>query len=586
MKKIIDWVSGKLSLGVSEALEAQVARKRYGSFHRILRLVMLGVFLVPLLITTSLSYYQYRTLLQQDELANLRQTAESTKRTIETFIKELHTVLIFTSSLYSYEELLDQERLTDLFHRIETQYPGIVDLGIIDHTGIQRAYTGPYDLLGLDYGDRDCYLKTIIRKTYIGPVVMGYRGVPHFCMAVSNRIPGTNRQWIFRTSIDVETLNRYLAKTSIGPAGDAFLVTSRGEPLLQSSSRYHGDALTPYPLTTPPGRSGITITEMSSDSSPPRLKATAHLEGTPWMLVLLKPGYIYGANWSRFKLQLSFILLASTIMALAVIQRTTSLLMAHIRQSDEKREALLSEMEHTSKLASVGRLAAGVAHEINNPLAIISEKAGLIEDLLNLSGDFKNKERISVQIGGVAQAVERCKVITHRLLGFARRMDVSLESINLNNLLLEVWGFLDKEALYRGAQLEVALADDLPAIKSDRGLLQQIFLNLLNNALDAIDHEGMISITTRQHSPGAIEVAIADNGSGIPPEIIKHIFEPFFTTKTGTDKKGTGLGLSITYGLVQKLGGKISVESAPEMGTIFRVILPTEQQESRRRDHV
>jgi two-component system NtrC family sensor kinase len=171
--------------------------------------------------------------------------------------------------------------------------------------------------------------------------------------------------------------------------------------------------------------------------------------------------------------------------------------------------------------------------------------------------------------------VERCKVITHRLLGFARRMDVSLEHININSLMREVLSFLDKEALYKGIHFDLNLGASLPTIESDRGQLQQIFLNLINNAIDAIDKDGVVIITTKLRNQNSIQVDITDNGKGIPQEIISHIFEPFFTTKDSGEKKGTGLGLFITYGLVKKLDGQITVRSSVGVGTTFTVILPT-----------
>jgi len=252
----------------------------------------------------------------------------------------------------------------------------------------------------------------------------------------------------------------------------------------------------------------------------------------------------------------------------------------------EKRESMMAEIEHTSKLASIGRLAAGVAHEINNPLAIISAKTGLVMDLLELSEDFKYKEKIASEINGTSDAVERCKVITHRLLGFARRMDVTLEPININNLMREVLSFLDKEALYRGINFDLNLGESLPVIDSDRGQLQQIFLNLLNNAIDAIDKDGRITISTKKRDKNSIQVDVIDNGKGIPPDIISHIFEPFFTTKDSGEKKGTGLGLFITYGLVKKLGGLISVQSSMGAGTTFTIILPIKIKLRRRMQDV
>ncbi len=161
-------------------------------------------------------------------------------------------------------------------------------------------------------------------------------------------------------------------------------------------------------------------------------------------------------------------------------------------------------------------------------------------------------------------------------------MDVTLESININSLMREVLSFLDQEALYRGIHVDLDLGDSLPIIESDRGQLQQIFLNLVNNAIDAIGKDGKVIIKTRQRDQNSIQIDVMDNGKGISQDIISHIFEPFFTTKDSGEKKGTGLGLFITYGIIKKLGGHISVRSSVGVGTTFTVILPIKINLSRR----
>jgi two-component system NtrC family sensor kinase len=579
MKKKPEWMKRVFDDNYKESMSSP---KPYSRFRRTLFLVMTTTFLVPLIMVTWLSYYEYHSFLR----ANLRWNAESAKRTIETFLSELQTVLIYTADSQPFKEMIDQENLKKLYHRLKSHYPGVVDLGIIDHRGIQRAYAGPFDLLGKDYSDRECFKAVSANKTFIGKVEMGYRQVPHFCISVSRLDPDTGQSWVFRTNIDVTTLDKYIEKTGSGGLSDIFLVASKGEPVLQTTSQHFGSPLSPYPYELPHNRHGITITEDAGGTDDIVLKAISYIDETPWALVIMNQGYVYGKEWSFFKVRLFYIILLSTIFALLVIMRITDLFVGRIREADEKRESMLAEIEHTSKLASIGRLAAGVAHEINNPLAIISAKTGLVMDLLELSEDFKYKEKIASEINGTSDAVERCKVITHRLLGFARRMDVTLEPININNLMQEVLSFLDKEALYRGINFDLNLRDSLPVIESDRGQLQQIFLNLINNAIDAIDKDGRITISTKKRDQNSIQVDVIDNGKGIPPDIMRHIFEPFFTTKDHGEKKGTGLGLFITYGLVKKLGGLISVQSSGGAGTTFTVILPIKTKLRRRAQNV
>jgi two-component system NtrC family sensor kinase len=238
---------------------------------------------------------------------------------------------------------------------------------------------------------------------------------------------------------------------------------------------------------------------------------------------------------------------------------------------------MLQEAEHTDKLASIGRLAAGVGHEINNPLAIINQKTGLAEDLLDISTEFEHKKTIQGCLKVIDQSVERCKAITHRLLGFARRADVQNEALQVNDVIKEVVQFLENSMMHNRIRLEFQLQPDLPLIHSDHLQLQQVFLNITNNAIDAIGKDGQVTITTHVVA-GEVRVVIQDDGHGIDSDILPHIFEPFFTTKeTG---KGTGLGLSITYGLIKKLGGDITVRSHVGQGTAFTITLPIHSEKN------
>jgi two-component system NtrC family sensor kinase len=297
--------------------------------------------------------------------------------------------------------------------------------------------------------------------------------------------------------------------------------------------------------------------------------------------VLIKEKYVHQVAWSSFRRRLVLIFLCCTAACLVISYSLSSMLTNRIRETDEKRQSLLTEAEHSNKLASIGRLAAGVAHEINNPLAIIDQKSGLMHDLLGLTEDFKYKGKFCTSIAGIQNSVGRCKAITHRLLGFARRMDVVLEEIELNELIQEVLNFLEKEAMYNRIRMELHFQKDLPTIYCDKGQLQQIFLNIINNAIDAIGKDGLIEIGTSLQG-GDVLVRIKDSGPGIPPNILKHIFDPFFTTKA--PGKGTGLGLSITYGLVKKLGGEITVSSEVGKGATFAIRLPLKPDKSAERD--
>jgi signal transduction histidine kinase len=238
-------------------------------------------------------------------------------------------------------------------------------------------------------------------------------------------------------------------------------------------------------------------------------------------------------------------------------------------------------MEYSNKLASIGRLAAGVAHEINNPLAIINEKAGLIKDIFTYTEKYTDDTKIIGLIDSVLSSVERCGTITKRMLSFARHMDVKIERIKLAAVIEDVLGFLGKEAEYRSIDVTVNIAPDIPDFQSDRGKLQQIFLNIINNAFAAMEDGGQLEIIIKYIDRNGVEITIADNGCGMSETDLKRIFEPFFSTKTKVG--GTGLGLSITYGLVQELGGTIYANSQEGLGTTFTIKLPLTPPQTLRR---
>ncbi len=240
----------------------------------------------------------------------------------------------------------------------------------------------------------------------------------------------------------------------------------------------------------------------------------------------------------------------------------------------ERKETIMSDkVIETGKLASIGELAAGIAHEINNPVAIMVEEAGWIEDLLGEgpSASADSAAEIQRAVQQIRTQGERCKNITHKLLSFARKTDPTVRSLDLNDLIEEVLGLMGQKARYANIKLETHLSPNLVPIDASPSELQQVLLNLINNAVDAIGADGgTVTVTTFAHG-NEIAVRISDTGEGIPEANLERIFDPFFTTKAVGH--GTGLGLSICYGIVDKLGGRIGVESEVGVGTTFTVYL-------------
>ncbi|TKB27521.1 two-component sensor histidine kinase [Desulfopila sp. IMCC35006] len=544
-------------------------RRSYSQFRLLLFLVMIAIAMGPVIMTAGLGYYNYKDLLQKEERGQLEARLTGSSHAIEALIDSLKSVVVFVARKNRYVELTTGKNLEELFARIKRQYEYFADLGVINQSGIQQTYWGPYDLEGTDYSKEEWFKEVIDKGVYISHVYTGYRHVPHFAIAVANHDPTTKKTWVLRATIDAVTLQNFVNTIKTNASDDLFLVDDAG--YLQTSSENYGQNLTQLVADIKPG-----LQQGVSKEGENIFYAKGKIKNTPWSVILVEKRYVHHQDWVTFRSRLLIIVIACLVINLLVVYGLVTMLTNLIRKADEMQLTMLQEAEHTDKLASIGRLAAGVGHEINNPLAIINQKTGLAEDLILISPDFEHKKAIEGCLKVIDQSVERCKAITHRLLGFARRADVHDEVLQVNDVIKEVMQFLENSLMHSRIRLELQLQEDLPLITSDHLQLQQIFLNIINNAIDAIGKDGLVNIMTHLVA-GEVRVVIQDNGSGIDSEILPHIFEPFFTTKeTG---KGTGLGLSITYGLVKKLGGDITVRSHVGQGTAFTITLPIHSEE-------
>jgi two-component system NtrC family sensor kinase len=266
-------------------------------------------------------------------------------------------------------------------------------------------------------------------------------------------------------------------------------------------------------------------------------------------------------------------LVVSMVTILISVVCVATFLFNRIYVADRRRIEALHQLEYANKMASIGRLASGVAHEVNNPLAIINQKTGLVKDLLLLDEGTSRNEKLLGLVDDVLASVERCGAITRRMLDFARHMETSSQEIvDIEAIIRQVLAFMEKDAELRRIKISLVIKKGVPRFQCDRGKLQQIFLNLLNNAFAAMEEDGKLNVTIEPKGRSAIRVTLSDTGHGIPAEDLGRVFDPFFSTRKG--HAGTGLGLSVTYGLVSEMGGKISVNSTVGRGTVFTVLLP------------
>jgi len=554
-------------------VDDEAAPVRYNVLRRKIFAIIAAVTLIPLLVMAVLNYYEHQSAMAREIQNPLRVLVNKTKNSFELFLAERSSTVSLIASAYPYRDLSDEKSLARIFAVIKKEFEGFVDLGLIDEHGVQVSYVGPYSLKGKDYSEQRWFHEVSIKGKYVSDVFMGFRNFPHVIIAVQH-MTEDGRVWILRATLDTRQFERILASMSLEPDADAFLVNSEG--ILQTSSNNYGKVLEKLSFPLPPQTYEPAVLTMIDPLGREVFLSYAYFPEADLVLMAVKPRASALKTWYTVRGDLLFIFALGVLAVFVAAYRVTDVLIGRMKESEERREMALRQVEHSQKLSSIGRLAAGVAHEINNPLAIINEKTGLMKDIMALQPDFPAKEKFTAQVESILRAVERCRGITHRMLGFARRMDVSVEELDLGELVKETAGFLSNEAMHRKVDVRLEIDPELPRIASDRSQLQQVFLNIFNNALAAVADGGRIIAIARPAEDG-VEVSVRDNGCGMSDETLKHIFEPFFTTKRG---KGTGLGLSITYGIVKRLGGEIAVESAPGEGTTITITLPKGQREA------
>ncbi len=526
--------------------------------------------IIPLIILAAALYTHFSDSYTSKVIESLRTLAVNRQGALDLFLEERISQLATLANTNSLAQLSDEDYLNKVFNIVQSRSRSYIDIGIIDQNGDHLAYVGPYYniLKGVNYRNEKWFDATLNSGIYVSDVFLGFRKVPHFIIAVLVR--EKNRSWILRATIDSDVIETIVSAAQIGKTGDAYLINQ--ENLLQTKPRFGGNFLERAPGPNFSSAVGTRVEEIDFKGEP-GLYAVSQIKAKKWVLVIKEDPTEPLAPLLRAKYLVGLFSLLGLGVIIVGSVYTTKKLLDRLKQSDREKAKSDEVMVHESKMAALGKMAAGVAHEINNPLAVIGEEAGWMKDLLKEEdvSQSPNLQEFQESIKKIEYHAERVKKVTHRLLGFARRMEPTVEKVMVNQVLEECVGFLENEARYQNIIIQKELESNIPTISSDGSQLQQVFLNILNNAIDAIGKNGTITLKTSQQAD-RIVIKISDTGPGMTKETIEKIFDPFFTTKEVG--KGTGLGLSISYSIIEKLGGTIYVDSKIGQGTTFTIKLP------------
>ncbi len=536
-------------------------------------LMLFAVSLVPLSVLFVVDFQLgKKTIKSESVLRTVRQTS-NTRRTLTYFIQERMDALSFIVQETDFSSLNDRDKLEDMLDSLKVGFGGFVDVGVLLPNGEQVAYAGPFELRGKNYSEKDWFKKTVKNGVYISDVFLGYRNVPHMIVAIKGH-RSNGDTFILRGTLDIKKLINIITGLELSDSSDAFIINQDG--VLQTPSKFYGQVLDKIDLPVPEFSKHTQSFEARDVRGKKVLVSYAYIADSPYILEIVRPLDKIMHTWTTLRQELYWFFLVSILLIILVILGISTYMVNKVFYADQTRMGTLHQVEHTNRLASIGRLAAGVAHEINNPLAVINEKAGLLKDILTWRKENQVDPRVVEIVDEIISSVDRSGAITKQLLGFARHLEVEVQEVDLYKLVHEVLDFFKKESEYRNIVQEVDISEDVPNIVTDRGQLEQVFMNLVNNAYQAIGQDGRLIVQASAGEDDWVEIRVEDTGCGIPKEDIKKIFEPFYSTRK--KKGGTGLGLSITYGLVKKLGGKVYVQSEVNEGTAFNIKLPVKME--------
>jgi two-component system, NtrC family, sensor kinase len=532
---------------------------------------LLLLYFAPLLLLAVFLNLQYRHLAEEARQLHLKAVAEHLASTLDLFIRERRVNLTNVLDDPLFPSVPEATFLGEKLKGLRQTSGAFVDLGVFDALGRQVAYFGPHpSLQSRNYAGEDWFvsLEKGEDRHIITDIYLGFRGLPHFTIAV--KTPAGEEYRVLRAALSPEGIFEYIAP--LEGSSDVHIGLVNAEGRFQVVTPSLGQPLSASPFR-PPRAPAVGIVP---DSPTGPAYAYTWLSAAPWALIAVSAGkattgaLFAGAQGTILAFTLGFFLIEG-----AVIWVRTKQVVRQRRQAKRTEAELAGQLVHASKLAAVGELAAGIAHEINNPLAIIAEEAGLVKDLMDPSlGGSPASANLGPHLDTIHKAVFRCRDITRKLLGFVRQTDLRLEPTNVNEITDGVVeGLLGPNLAVSKIEVVKDFCPGVWPVLADRSQLEQVLLNLINNAIDAMQGRGRLTLRTICRGD-TVAVSVADTGHGIDPADVDRIFTPFYTTKD--PGKGTGLGLSISYSIIKSLGGRLYVNSAPGRGATFTVELPAE----------
>lgn len=546
-------------------LNSPIAAKKFKALRKVYFIRLVLTYILPLVLLVVYFNYQYIDLMTKSREYHILSIAENQTRIFDFYIQERvkNFINIIESSQFVYP--IDKNELNSMFDELTKQSDAFIDIGYFDTTTIQSEYSGPLIYLENKDYSREQWFKELVKtdkQFVITDIYPGLRNVPHFTIGAKTIKNGRN--YIFKVSLDPQKIYAYMTSLEKSRDINIFIINKAGK--LQLAPKDMKATAESFPKFSDKSV-GIGILNYDSDNGQ-RTLAYSWLLSVDWAVIVQEKD---SSIDSYFNLKIEIIIASFVILCFLffIVYFRSKRIVA----TEKEKYLVRLQLEQASKLATVGELASGIAHEIGNPLNIIANEVGIMQDYANPKfNQKKTLEEMEPHFEKINNAVLRIKDINNKLLTYVRKDEHFLIESDLNQIIDEIIsGFIEREMKLDNIKIQRKFANDLPKIKIDVNQFKQVIVNLVNNAKDAIEKGGTITIETKFDGSN-FYIAVADTGSGIPEDKINKIFLPFFTTKSVG--KGTGLGLSVSLSIIKNFGGNIKVESIVGTGTVFTVVLP------------
>jgi two-component system NtrC family sensor kinase len=513
--------------------------------------------------------FQFINTLESRSELLLRTIAKGRQSSVDQLITNKTNALRSITKFIDTSTLPTEQEMVNLLALLQGMDETILDIGLFDHLGTHTRYAGPFRYLeGKNYKEENWFhaLSTSEKEFYISDVYLGYRNEPHFIIAY--KIPSPLHSQYLRITINPSRFNQMVSDVQVIEGASALIVNSKGAcqcgPELICTS---DSPMISLPVLSDDQGFGKIQTGKGSF-----LVAWSKMQTTDWTLVVLQDQAIANLPVQATHRIVLLILTLSTLLIVFFSVLSTQTLIARYARAERDRAKLIDHLIQAGKLSTMGEMAAGVAHEINNPLAVMLSEVGVMEDILDPAfGQQFDQNEFRERMNSIKQEIHRCRSITHKLLGFSRHHETRIDSYDINGVVKDAVGLIQKELTFENIEIILETDDQVPKVKTDAEKIKQVLLNLLRNAKDAIGKDGRITISTLERKK-TVSIIVSDTGQGIDEKNLAKIFQPFFTTKEAG--KGTGLGLSISHGIVTSLGGTLHVSSQVGKGTSFEIELP------------